>query len=145
MFSLRKTVKTLSSAALATAVLIVPAQAAQAFNCSDAHVVSVVNATNDYRTANGLKKVNCDNHLTAESQEWAETMRDTKNFDHDPNTRTAENIAYYGYQPKPGNVVQDWIDSPGHRANVLDKDAEIIGVGWAQDEKKRTYAVQRFW
>ncbi|KQB83217.1 CAP domain-containing protein [Corynebacterium oculi] len=144
MFSLRKTAKTLSTAALATAVMIVPAQAAHAFNCADAHVVDVVNATNDYRAANGLKKVNCDNSLTAESQEWAETMRNTKNFDHDPNTRTLENI-YYGTNPTTDDAVQKWIDSPGHRANMLDKDVEIMGVGWAQNEKNQTYAVQRFW
>ncbi|MBC3185740.1 CAP domain-containing protein [Corynebacterium sp. zg-331] len=145
MFSLGTTAKTLSTAALVAAMTILPAQAAQAYNCSDEHVARVVNATNNYRTSNGLTTLRCDNALTAESQEWAETMRDTGKFEHDPDTNAAENISRYPYHASPETVTQGWIDSPGHRANILDDEATIIGVGWAQNEDNDIYAVQRFW
>ena len=39
----------------------------------------------------------------------------------------AENIA--AGQTTPKQVVNDWMNSPGHRANILDSEAKIIGIG----------------
>ena len=41
---------------------------------------------------------------------------------------TAENIA--GGQVSPAAVVDGWLNSPGHRANILDPALEEIGVGY---------------
>lgn len=43
--------------------------------------------------------------------------------------RAAENIAA-GYST-PGSVVAGWMDSPGHKANILDGDLEDIGIAYA--------------
>ena len=48
----------------------------------------------------------------------------------------AENIAMG--QPDAATVVQDWMESPGHRKNILDCSLTTIGVGladgyWTQD------------
>jgi len=48
----------------------------------------------------------------------------------------AENIAYN--QPTPEKVMSDWMNSPGHRANILSKNVRTLGVGyvdgyWVQD------------
>lgn len=150
MFSLRTTMKSVSTAALAATVMIAPAQAAHAFNCADYHVANVVNATNEYRVSNGLDKVDCDDELTAESQEWAETMRKADNGKgdhtfHDENTYAAENVAWGNGKRTPQWAADQWYNSPGHRANMLDPEASMIGVGWVEDSKKGTYAVQRFW
>ncbi len=44
--------------------------------------------------------------------------------------RLAENIAA-GY-PSPEAVVEGWMNSPGHRANILNCDLTEIGVGHYQ-------------
>ena len=48
-------------------------------------------------------------------------------------------------------LVQGWMDSPGHRANILDGDARRIGVGVAIEERQQygyitetVYATQNF-
>ncbi len=48
-------------------------------------------------------------------------------------------------------LVQGWMDSPGHRANILDRDARRIGVGVAIEERQQhgyitetVYATQNF-
>ena len=43
--------------------------------------------------------------------------------------RSGENIAYG--QTTPQQVVQAWMDSAGHRANILDAGFTHIGVGYA--------------
>jgi uncharacterized protein YkwD len=56
----------------------------------------------------------------------------------------AENLAA-GYE-KPRNVVQGWMKSPGHRANILSPDLREIGVGHAYVKKSYYghYWVQEF-
>lgn len=51
-------------------------------------------------------------------------------------SRAAENIAFG--QPTPQDVVTAWMNSPGHRQNILDPNLKDIGVGyyngyWTQD------------
>jgi len=51
-------------------------------------------------------------------------------------SRAAENIAFG--QPTPQAVVDAWMNSPGHRQNILDPNLKEIGVGyynayWTQD------------
>lgn len=43
-------------------------------------------------------------------------------------TRSGENIAYG--QSTPQQVVQAWMNSPGHRANILNENFTTIGVGY---------------
>ena len=43
-------------------------------------------------------------------------------------SRSAENIA--AGQKTPEEVVQSWINSPGHRVNLLDPNLKEIGVGY---------------
>ena len=55
----------------------------------------------------------------------------------------AENAA--SGQASPNAVVAAWMNSDGHRANLLDKEIEEIGVGFAIDDKsKDTYWIQKF-
>lgn len=57
--------------------------------------------------------------------------------------RTAgENIAY-GYT-SPTNVMEGWMNSPGHRANIMNAGYKNIGVGFWQDEYGRQYWAQLF-
>ena len=56
--------------------------------------------------------------------------------------RAAENIA--GGQPTPAAVVNSWMNSSGHRANILDGNLRKIGVGYARGGQYGTYWVQLF-
>lgn len=53
-----------------------------------------------------------------------------------------ENIAYG--QRTPQEVVTAWMNSPGHRANILSPSYQQIGVGLAKDKAGRCYWTQMF-
>ncbi|RME23812.1 MAG: CAP domain-containing protein, partial [Deltaproteobacteria bacterium] len=55
---------------------------------------------------------------------------------------TGENIAA-GYR-SPAEVVQGWIDSDGHCANLMNADATLIGVGYAEGGSYGTYWTQDY-
>lgn len=50
--------------------------------------------------------------------------------------RTAgENVAYGTSPFSPQSVVQSWMNSPGHKANILNENFTHIGVGYAKSDK----------
>jgi uncharacterized protein YkwD len=53
-----------------------------------------------------------------------------------------ENIAWG--QKSPKQVVESWMDSEAHRANVLHKEFTEIGVAYAKNAKGEPYWVQVF-
>ena len=57
-------------------------------------------------------------------------------------SRFGENIAYG--QETPEEVVKAWMDSPGHKANILNKFYTNIGAGIAKDNHGRIYWVHMF-
>jgi uncharacterized protein YkwD len=58
--------------------------------------------------------------------------------------RAAENLA--AGQTSPEDVVTSWMDSPAHRANILDCSLREIGVGFASNPQSTygQYWVQNF-
>ncbi|NJR64590.1 MAG: CAP domain-containing protein [Leptolyngbyaceae cyanobacterium CRU_2_3] len=124
----------------------------------------VVELTNNYRRQNGLAALTENSKLVAIAQAYSQTMATQDFFAHqgldgsqpwDRMTaggykwfRSAENIA--AGQLTPEEVVQGWIDSPGHRANLLDSRVKEIGVGYfflSNDLGKvnyKTYWTQEF-
>lgn len=57
-------------------------------------------------------------------------------------SRFGENIAYG--QETPEEVVKAWMNSPGHKSNILSHSYTNIGVGIAKDENGRIYWVHMF-
>lgn len=55
---------------------------------------------------------------------------------------SGENIAYG--QKTPEQVMEGWMNSEGHRANILNANYKNLGVGYYQDEKGVNYWVQLF-
>lgn len=55
---------------------------------------------------------------------------------------SGENIAWG--QKSPEEVMKGWMNSDGHRANILNKNYKNIGVGYYQNEKGVNYWVQLF-
>jgi len=107
----------------------------------------VVRLTNIERAKNGLAALVNDTALAAVAQEKARDMRDNGYFSHSSPTYgspfemmesyglsytyAAENIAK-GYQT-PAGVVEGWMASSGHRANILNPNLTNLGVGVAGD------------
>lgn len=125
----------------------------------------IVDRTNAFRRENRLPPLKPEDRLTAAAQVFAEYMARTHKYGHtadgrEPSERVeeqkydyclvTENIAYQfdsdGYETAglAGQFVQGWIDSPGHRKNMLDPDATETGVGVARSDEGQYFAVQLF-
>jgi uncharacterized YkwD family protein len=107
----------------------------------------VIKLTNQARKKNGLKPLKNSADVGEVAQTKAEDMSDNKYFSHTSPTygtpfdmlkefgvdyRTAaENIA--AGQQTPDQVVKGWLNSPGHRKNIMNKNMTHIGVGFAKD------------
>lgn len=103
----------------------------------------------NFRLAHSEGRVTSDSTLNTIAQKQANAMAAKDVLDHDVlgpfnarvapagSERAAENIAY-GYDNFPKTLGQ-WIDSSGHRKNLLLHDASRIGVANAKSASGRTY------
>jgi uncharacterized protein YkwD len=123
-----------------------PAVSAQA--AYEGRVLVLVNVE---RAKRGLRPLAMNTCADGYANRWASTMASTQSFAHQSITgmlsacgarRVGENIAY-------GNVSADqmmvmWMNSPGHRANILDPAFTHIGIGAVKSSSGRWYGVQDF-
>jgi uncharacterized protein YkwD len=103
----------------------------------------VIELINVERTKRGLPALGFDDKLTLAARAHSQDMADKGFFSHtgsngsNPGDRISatgydwstygENIAA-GYTT-PESVVRGWMESPGHRANILNRDVRELGVG----------------
>lgn len=106
----------------------------------------VVELTNQERAKNGLQPLQVDNELSAVAREKSRDMAVNGYFDHNSPTHgspfdmmksygityntAGENIAQG--QRTPQEVVNAWMNSSGHRANILNGNFTHIGVGFVE-------------
>ncbi|WP_345680242.1 CAP domain-containing protein [Yinghuangia aomiensis] len=118
----------------------------------------VIALTNAERTRAGLGTLTEEARLTTAAQSHSDDMAGRNYFDHtgldgrhpaDRVTaagytyrRCAENIA--AGQQTPAEVVDGWMNSPGHRANILTPDLTQIGIGIAHGGTYGIYWTQVF-
>ena len=107
---------------------------------------------NEQRTDNGLSALTQQSELDLASQDYSELMVDQQFFAHVSPSGSVltqrltdsgylggngawivgENIAWgESYLATPGAIVTAWMNSPGHRANILSRDYDEIGIGIA--------------
>jgi len=107
----------------------------------------VVRLVNEKRAQNGLDPLTENWELSRVARYKSQDMKDNKYFSHTSPVygspfkmmedfgityRTAgENIAYG--QRTPQEVVNAWMNSKGHRANILSPSFKMIGVGYVVD------------
>lgn len=117
-----------------------------------AYAKEVVALVNKERAAGGLKPLTIHTNLTKMAVAKAKDMSDNNYFSHTSPTYgspfdmmktfgisysyAGENIAKG--QKTPAEVVKAWMNSPGHKANIMNKNFTLIGVGyvngyWAQE------------
>jgi uncharacterized YkwD family protein len=108
----------------------------------------VLQLVNQYRTSAGLGTLSMDGELANMAMVKAKDMHDNHYFSHNSPTygspfdmmkqfgityRSAgENIA--SGQSSPTQVMNDWMNSPGHRANILNTSFSKIGVAYYNGE-----------
>lgn len=97
----------------------------------------VLELTNAYRLEHGLDPLQSDASLNAAAEDWSREMADGDFFRHS----SPDQVRDFGYAPirwgeniaagfqTPEAVVEGWIDSPSHRANILNPYFEEIGIG----------------
>lgn len=88
----------------------------------------VIALVNNERTSRGLPALSINWTLMANAQAWSEYMAANNVFYHS-GQNVAENIAA-GYAT-PGDAVAAWMNSEGHRANILNPSYTQVGAGYA--------------
>jgi uncharacterized YkwD family protein len=115
----------------------------------------VIELTNAERRKNGLPDLQADANLSKVAREKSNDMQQKNYFSHTSPTygspfdmmrdfgvtykSAGENIAHG--QPTPEQVVQAWMNSEGHRKNILSKNFTHIGVGF---DSQGNYWTQMF-
>ncbi|WP_229075866.1 CAP domain-containing protein [Actinoplanes sp. DH11] len=109
------------------------------------------------RTANGCAALTVNDQLTEAARSHSEFMAQTGDFSHTGRSGSsfvarateagfaapaAENIAW-GYQSAE-QVVRSWMDSPGHRANIVNCANKAVGVGVVYAANGAPYYTQDF-
>jgi uncharacterized protein YkwD len=134
-----------------------PSCAAQAVSATVTNARAVIlQETNQYRAANGAAPVQLNECLNTVAQNWAAHMAATGTQQHNilqhpyyyeqyPAgwTSAGENIAW-GPNTNASNVVDNWIASPAHAANLRDPAFTHLGVGYAQGGPNVNSFVQNF-
>ena len=128
------------------------------FGTVSSYASEVADIVNQERTSQGLSPLSYDSQLAELAQKKAEDMAENGYFSHQSPTygsafdmmneagisyRSAgENIARG--QRTPEAVMDSWMNSSGHRANILSSSYSSVGVGYAEDENGTAYWVQMF-
>ena len=120
----------------------------------------VVRLTNEFRGKNGLQELVASPKLMQAARLHAEQMAAVEELTHTisraryPTLRdrldavgylyavAGENIAWN--QPDADDVMNTWLNSTGHRANIVDSMVTEIGAGMAYSRKGAPYWVQVF-
>ena len=102
---------------------------------------NLVSYTNQERARYGLPPLEVDKELMATAREHAEWMTRNRAMIH---TRrpVAENIAMG--QPHSSDAVRAWMNSSGHRANILNSGHRRIGVAAFRTAEGTIYWCQQF-
>ena len=120
----------------------------------------IVRYTNEARAREGLPALRLNTRLLEAARIHARQMAERQRLEHDiadaryPDmqsrlaaveylySRAAENIAWN--TPTAQSVVSGWMNSPGHRTNMLDSRLTEIGAAMARSSKGEPYWIQVF-
>jgi hypothetical protein len=140
----RKVVAALAISAIVALGVVPTAQAAEIAPPNN-DIARILADTNAARAANGLAPLVLDGAVTTVAQNWSATQSREGRMYHNPQyssqipggwSRAAENVAS-GYSP--ADVVGGWMNSPGHRANILG-DYTTIGIGYVNGYATQVFA-----
>lgn len=101
----------------------------------------IVEQTNAQRARHGLHPLIVDVSLVRSARNHAAWMTNTRNMQH-TTAPVAENIAMG--QRTTGEAINSWMNSPGHRANILNRGYRRIGVAAYVTPQGTCYWCQQF-
>lgn len=135
-----------------------PAAPAESKSATGSYEAQVVELVNKERAAQGLPALKFNAELSKVAEAKAADLRDKNYFSHTSPTygspfdmmksfgirytAAGENIAK-GYM-NPTSVMNGWMNSPGHKANILNSNFTEIGVGYVSGSNGSGYWVQMF-
>lgn len=140
--------------------LIYPGQRINIPNIDDVKAIEdkVIKLANQERSKNGLPPLTKNWELSRVARYKSTDMRDKNYFSHTSPTfgspfrmmedfgirytAAGENIAYG--QRTPQEVMNGWMNSPGHRSNILGASFDQIGVGVSKAKNGTYYWTQMF-
>lgn len=113
------------------------------------HVIQLVNQS---RAAHGLRPLTDNVTLDVKADRWAQRLRDTCSLSHSRLSdgapkewrKLGENVGYGG---SIGQIHEAYLNSPGHRANIMDPAYNSMGAAavWGTcDGAPRVFTVQVF-
>ncbi len=119
---------------------------------------AVFDLVNQERAKAGCQSLTVDTRLTAAAREHSADMAKRDYFDHNTpeGVTVATRVTNAGYkwssvgeniakgQKDAASVMQSWMNSPGHRANILNCGYRDIGIGVATDSKRTKIWTQDF-
>ncbi|MFP3905746.1 MAG: CAP domain-containing protein [Acidimicrobiales bacterium] len=115
--------------------------------CLNDQGVRSFDLVNADRGAHGLGELANDFDLNAVAQEWSDHMAATGELAHsgvsipEGSTRVAENV---GYAASVDRVHQLFMESDGHRANILHSAVTRVGIGATVDADGKVWITQIF-
>jgi uncharacterized protein YkwD len=125
---------------------------------NSSYTSQVLSLTNVERAKVGCKALSEDSRLTKAAQDHSADMAAKNYFSHDSQdgrspfdrmkdvgysfSAAAENIAMG--QQTPASVMDAWMNSPGHKANILNCTYTELGVGYAVNKSGAPYWTQDF-
>jgi len=121
---------------------------------------TIVDLVNQQRQQAGVAALQVSSQLVEEAQIQSTDMAELNDMDHvlpgSALPTLQDRVQYVGYNysylgeniafnyPDDNSVMTAWMNSPDHRANILDPDFTQIGVGIAYDSQGEPYYTQEF-
>ncbi len=102
---------------------------------------NLITRTNAQRKAYGLRPLKMCRRLMKSARAHTKWMAAANNLSH-THQAVGENIAMGQHDSQ--EAVNDWMNSSGHRANILSASYTRIGVAWARDSNGSFYWCQQF-
>ena len=114
--------------------------------------------SNEVRLRKGLNALEWNGELAELARDHAQKMATKDRLSHDGfkhrfavlraagiAIKLTENVAMSkGFADPVGTTIRGWIDSPGHRRNLYDRDVAFTGVGFAVSRSGRIYCAQLY-
>lgn len=125
---------------------------------NSAEAQAVLSLVNEERSKQGLNPLKLSSKLTSIATLKSRDMADKNYFSHESPTYGSpfDMLHQYGIQYRfageniaagqrtPEEVMQAWMNSSGHRANILNKNFTEIGIGYYQGGSYKVYWTQMF-
>ncbi len=112
------------------------ADAAASQRSNATSIADLVDRHNATRRSHGLSPLRFSPTISAGiSQPWTMSMAERNNLSHNSDfgwpgaNRWAENVAYTSTSKATAHLMEMWLDSPGHRQNIMNPDYTVIAVG----------------